>query len=255
MNPQLSHLISNNVTLTIVIVAVVVYMVMFRGANVNNRGGCLRTIAVVLLLFALFKYFTGSGSLLDLLPGKPGEVGRGVETGASMTESQYTTCLQNGIHQMQLQQPAQSMCAGMSGDDLSNCLGNVLCSQGSDAGCNIKTQCQFQNAVGGVPGNTGKGIIKSVLCTLIPVSACAASPALKYPSAASSSSSVRTDTNYTDCLTRMRVGLGLTSSDGCGQPQGSTADISRYNQCVANAITAKQNSPSLAASCNSEPTN
>jgi hypothetical protein len=250
MNPEISHFLSNNVTLVIVAV-IAVFFVLFRGANVNNRGGCLRTIVVVILLYGIYKYFTGSGSLLDLLPGRAGQLAQGTSAGMSMTNAQYLMCLQSGIGQTQLQKPAQTMCASQSGAALSTCLANVLCTQGGDAGCSVKTQCQFQQTVGGVPGNTGKGIVKTVLCALVHVDACDALPPLAYPAMATLT--IRTDINYTNCLTTYRSQLRLYPQDGCGLPKSGA--LSQYNQCVASAISATSNGTALTAYCNTLPAN
>jgi hypothetical protein len=174
VNIDIPHFVANHVVLCIGVV-IFVFMVLRRGMTFGNMFsmGFFKIIFWVALIYAFYSYATGTGSPLKMLPGFTGNVVQGVAAGADATDAKYEQCLTNSIVSMQLGATSRQFCSNTKAtDEWETCMAGVLCNQGGDAGCQLKTQCQFQNKVAGVPGAVGKGILRSLFCSVVPLDSC-----------------------------------------------------------------------------------
>jgi hypothetical protein len=175
LNP--AHWISTHVV-TCLLIALFVYMVLFKGTSFFNMGGFLKIAALVVLAATAYAYFVpGKGTrpeMADFLPGFTGTAAQGVASGMDARRTAYDRCLTQGVIASNLVPESRQYCSTQTTlDGWEHCMGaTVLCGRGGDAGCLVKTQCDAQ-AEGSTPLNLLKGLARALLAPLIGLFRCA----------------------------------------------------------------------------------
>ena len=168
------HWLSTHVVACILIL-IFIYMVLFRGLTVRSGGsGFIKIVALVLFAAAAYTYFIQKvGSAAQLLPGFAGSVPWATEGGMNAGRDAYDKCLTNSVIAAGLVPQSKQLCSNAKTvPEWEQCMGGaVLCSQGGDAGCLRKTQCDAQ-AEGNIPNSLLKGIVRAILTPLVNLVRC-----------------------------------------------------------------------------------
>jgi hypothetical protein len=175
LNP--AHWISTHVV-TCLLIAILIYMVLFKGTTFFKMRGFVKIAALVVLAATAYAYFVpGKGprpGMAHFLPGFTGTAAKGVDSGMQARRDAYDKCLTQGVIASHLVPQSQQLCATQTAPDgWERCMGGtVLCGQGGDAGCLVKTQCDAQ-VEGSTPANLLKGLARAILAPLVSLFRCA----------------------------------------------------------------------------------
>jgi hypothetical protein len=168
------HWLSTHVVACILIL-IFIYMVLFKGLSRTNGGsGFMKIVALVLFAAAAYTYFVQkAGSAAQLLPGFAGTVAQGTERAMGANGEAYDKCLTNAVIATGLVPRSKQYCSNTrTVPEWEKCMGStVLCSQGGDAGCLRKTECDAQ-AEGSIPQNLLQGILRAILAPLVGLLTC-----------------------------------------------------------------------------------